>query len=120
MITALPDDFSGARSLIEAAADLQALDGRLVAAYVTTSDGNPIAGARGRVRTAITGAPPETLTLRFGGQPPEIQLAEYLAGQHLPVATATLSLSTSTFREAQLQTIDGTDLEATSALACAG
>ena len=110
MASSLPEDFDGARSLLEAAADLQALDGRLVYACVTSNDGATIVEARGQVRTTVAGTPPETFRLSFGGRPPEIQRAEYLAGLRLPVADATLSLSTAGFREAQLQTMEGADL----------
>jgi hypothetical protein len=95
--------------LLEAAADLQALDGRVVDARVIASDGGTVAEARGRVHVTVGGTPPETFRLSFGGRPAEIQRAEYLAGRRLPIAEATLSVSTAGFREAQLQTIDGAD-----------
>ena len=110
MASSLPENFEGTRSLLEAAADLRALDGRVVYARVIASDGTTIAEARGRVHATVVGTPPETFQLSFGGRPAEIQRAEYLAGQRLPVAEATLSLSTAGFRQAQLQTIDGVDL----------
>src|SRR3954452_19786354 len=112
MAAPLPDDFDGARTLLEAAADLQALDGRRVYACVKASDGTVIADARGVLHTTVTGTPPETFRLSFrgGGRPAEIQRAEYLAGIRLRGAQAAISLSTAGFQEAELQTIDGADL----------
>lgn len=109
---ALPEDFEGARSLLEAATDLHALDGRKVYARMLASDGTTIASARGPVRTMVTGTPPRTFQLSFGGsgRPPEIQRAEYLAGRRFPLTTAELVLSAAGFQEAWLETIDGVDL----------